>query len=380
VATIAINPDILQWAQVRSGIKLSELRKAFPKLLLWEQQKEQPTLAQVEKLAKRTHTPLGYFFLPQPPQEPLPVADFRTYKDRPVDRVSAELIDTIYAIQARQEWARDFIGDEGSGPVVIAGTSSIRDRPDVVADRIRRALHLGVGWNHDHRTFEDALRAFRERAEEAGVFVVINGVVGNNTHRKLDPDEFRGFVLPDAHAPFVFVNGADFKGAQMFTLAHELAHVCIGKGALFNLEHLFPANDPAEQFCNEVAAELLVPQAELRALWPQERDHLQRFDRLARRFKVSAIVVARRALDLKLIARAAYFDFYDRHSKRELQKVKASGGNFYLNQNTRVGRRFALAVATAAHEGRLSFRDAYRLTGLYGATFDRYIEKLGARL
>lgn len=379
MATVAVSPDVLHWAQLRSGIDAADLLKAFPKLPLWERQEEEPSLAQIERLAKKTRTPLGYFFLKAPPKEALPFADFRTVKDRPIGRLSADLIATVYSMQSRQEWMRDLLVADGAEPLPFAGRTSIRAKPENVAGSIRTTLGLSESWAAGLATIAEALRELRDRAERAGVFVVINGVVANNTHRKLDPDDFRGFVLPDRHAPFVFVNGADFKGAQMLTLAHELAHVWLGKGAVFNLERLRPADDPAERFCNDVAAELLVPRAELTDAWPSARGGARAFETLAPRFKVSPIVVARRALDLHLVSRQAYFDFYDEYARRERTKTRATGGNFFANQDSRVGRRFALAVMTAAQEGRLPFRDAYRLTDLYGATLDKYIAHLGAR-
>jgi Zn-dependent peptidase ImmA (M78 family) len=376
--TVAVSPEVLEWAQIRSGIEASKLLKVFPKLRAWGRT-EEPSLAQLEKLARKTHTPLGYFFLKQPPKESLPVADFRTVNDRPIGRLSADLMATVYSMQLRQDWTRGMLVADRADPLPFAGRASMRARPESLAASIRATLGLSEGWASRRGSIGEALREFRDRAEDAGVFVVINGVVANNTRRPLDPEEFRGFVLPDPHAPFVFVNGADFKGAQMFTLAHELAHVWLGKGAVFNLERLQPADDPTERFCNEVAAELLVPRAELQALWSSAGGAAQAFEAIAPRFKVSPIVVARRALDLLLVPRRAYFDFYDEYVRRERKKAKSTGGNFFANQDYRVGRRFTLAVMTAAEEGRLPFRDAYRLTDLHGATLDKYVARLGAR-
>jgi len=223
--------------------------------------------------------------------------------------------------------------------------------------------------------------------DEAGIFIVKNGIVGNNTSRKLDVDEFRGFVLIDKYAPFIFVNGCDFEGAQMFTIAHELAHIWTGQSAVFNLLNLLPFDDANEEFCNKIAAEFLVPGKEFTAEWEEARRTKDRFKTLSPHFKVSQLVIARRALDLGFIDKTAFFAFYKNYRDEIEEKVKKKKekkkgkneqeGDFYNNQNVRVGKRFAAAVFQATQEGRLLYRDAFRLTGLYGPVFDRYKSKIG---
>ena len=92
---------------------------------------------------------------------------------------------------------------------------------------------------------------------------------------------------------------------------------------------------------------------------------------------------ARRALDLKYVSREAFFEFYRVYTEGEAaeeRRKKAKnkpGGDFYNNQNTRVGERFATEIVRAAKEGRLLYSDAYKLTGLHGETFARYTRHLG---
>jgi Zn-dependent peptidase ImmA (M78 family) len=211
--------------------------------------------------------------------------------------------------------------------------------------------------------------------------------VGLNNHRPLDPQEFRGFVLCDEYAPLVFVNSADSKSARMFTLAHELAHLWLGKDGLFNLIKMMPHHDESERYCNQVAAELLVPGHKLLERWKEANANARPFQTIGRWFKVSPVVAARRALDLNLITKAQFFTFYqqDREEwerrKAEEKLKKAKGGpNFYDVQDSRLGRRFAYAVVCAAREGRLPYRHAYQLTDLKGETFDRYASLLTQRM
>ncbi|MGN2393362.1 ImmA/IrrE family metallo-endopeptidase, partial [Pelomicrobium sp. G1] len=120
-------------------------------------------------------------------------------------------------------------------------------------------------------SWEAAVLELRRRIEDIGVLVVVNGVVGNNTHRKLDVEEFRGFALADPYAPLIFVNGADAKSAQMFTLAHELAHLWLGPAGegLSGYDKILQGDHRVERFCDRAAAEFLVPGREFKAHWPE---------------------------------------------------------------------------------------------------------------
>jgi len=377
---VAVNGEVVRWARERSGASLPDLAKRFPKIAEWEAEKTQPTLRQLEDFAKKTLTPLGYLFLADPPDIRLPIPDFRTVQQDAAPRPSPNLLETVYAMLRRQEWMREYLIEQGQPSLSFVGEASPEDAPPGVAAHMREALGIGDAWAVRHSTWTGALGALIDLVERAGILVVSNGIVGNNTHRTLDPEEFRGFVLTDDYAPLVFINTVDGKAAQMFTLAHELAHVWLAQSAAFDLRDMQPAGVPVEQACNRVAAEFLVPQAEMLAAWPTARGELRPFDELARRFRVSALVVACRALDLRLIDREGFFVFYAdyRHDARRQAAAKRSGGNFWATQENRIGRRFGEAVVRATQEGRLLYRDAFVLTDLHGDAFARFAARLEA--
>lgn len=373
---------MLRWARERAGLGAAILAKRFPKLAAWERGEDRPTRRQLEHFAKSTRTPFGYLFLPEPPVEELPIRDFRTVSTGTV-HPSPELLDTIYAMQRRQDWLREERLEGESGPLPFVGSARLRDDPAAVGQEMRRILGMDEGWAAEVPSWQEAVGELRRRVEQLGVLAVINGVVGNNTQRKLSVTEFRGFALTDPYAPLIFVNGADAKSAQMFTLAHELAHVWLGPEGegLSGFEGLFPGGARVEKFCDQAAAEFLVPARELQGHWRRLDGGSEDFERLARQFKVSPVVIGRRAMDLRLVDRDAFFEFYETYSKRERHRSRrAGGGDFYKNQNSRVGARFATQVMRAAMDGRLSFKDAYDLTGLRGGAFQRYARRLGIDL
>ncbi|HEY7838671.1 MAG TPA: XRE family transcriptional regulator [Terriglobales bacterium] len=379
IARVPIRSEMLRWACARAGYEARELAPRFPHLAEWENGQTQPTVKQLEAFARATHTPLGFLFLPEPPQEPLPIPDFRTVNDRPA-HPSPDLLDTIYAMQRRQDWLREERVEGEADPLEFVGNARLTDEPTAVGQEMRRATGLNDGWAGEVPSWQEAVSVLRRRFEALGVMAVINGIVGNNTHRKLDVEEFRGFALTDRYAPLIFVNGADTRSAQMFTLAHELAHVWLGAAGegVSGFEGLFPGDSRIEKFCDQAAAEFLVPARELREHWRDVRNAPDSFQRVARYFKVSPIVAGRRAMELRLVNRETFFDFYNTYTQRERRQVQAaSGGDFYNNQNTRVGAAFATSVMRAAMAGRLTFKDAYALTGLRGGAFQEYAKRLG---
>jgi Zn-dependent peptidase ImmA (M78 family) len=378
VTKVAVNITVLNWALTRSGKSVSDLEAKFPKLTQWLTGEKQPTLRQLEDVAKQTATPFGYLFLQKPPIESLPLPYFRTFEKMAASHVSPELLDTIYEMQKRQVWMREYLIQQGHNVLPFIQSTKVDEPTQSVVQCMREVLRVDQNWASDLKTWSEALQFLRESMERAGIIVVVNGVVGNNTHRPLSVSEFRGFVLVDEYAPLAFVNGADVKAAQMFTLAHELAHICFGSSAAFDLRDIRVADDPVEKKCDQAAAEFLLPAELMSKHWQIAKEEDEPFKYIARSFKVSEIVAARRALDLNLISKETFLKFYEGYQKRVYQKKdKSSGGNFYATQNMRVGRTFATNVILAVKSDRLLYDEAYHLTGLYGKSFDRYAASLG---
>ncbi|WP_018872924.1 ImmA/IrrE family metallo-endopeptidase [Thioalkalivibrio sp. ALJ16] len=363
---VSVNPELITWARERAGLEPLELTGRFPRLAEWESGEVHPTLRQLEGFARAVHVPVGYLFLPAPPVEALPIPDFRTLGDRDVARPSPNLLDTLYLCQQRQEWYRDHARLHGLEPVTFVGSAQAGSDVVEVAGRVRETLGLSVAERQRLPSWTEALRQLVSRAEEAGVLVMASSIVGSNSHRKLDVAEFRGFALVDDLAPLVFINAADSKAAQMFTLAHELAHLWLGESGVFDVEAGRLPNQRVERWCNRVAAEVLMPLERLHGVHQPGVAVPEEIQRLARRFKVSTLVALRRLFDGGLIDQVTLWECY----RQELERIRAldrggsGGGDFYRTMGARTGKRFARAVMSSTLEGQTLFQDAFRMLGV----------------
>jgi Zn-dependent peptidase ImmA (M78 family) len=376
---VPVRPEMLTWARERSRLEPEDLFRRFKALPAWEEGAKQPTLKQLEDFARATHTPVGYLFLSEPPAEPLPVPDLRTIGDVEIGHASPDLLDTMYQSQQRQEWYRDYARLNREAAVPFVGTLKVGDDVVAAASQIRDALSFEPSERGS--TWSQALSLLAERAETNGILVMVNGVVGSNTHRKLDPKEFRGFALADDLAPVVFINGSDTKAAQIFTLAHELVHIWLGQSAVSDADLSRTSTNNIERWCNKVAAEFLLPAADLDQ-YVLDRDEItDALEALARRFKVSTLVALRRLFDLRHLTFDEYRDAYTAELARVLALIEqrgSSGGNFYNTQPVRVSKRFARALIASTLEGDTLQRDAFQMLGFKKvSTFNDLAAQLG---
>lgn len=365
-----IKKEIIEWAIIRNGNGLEEFYVKNPNVKSWIDGEKKPTVKQLEDFTHKVHVPFGYMFLQNPPEETLPIPFFRTGNIRNTN-VSLNIFNTIQILQERQNWLTEYLEELDFPDLDFVGKYNLESRYLDIVNDIRKVLRLDIDWASNQDSWEQALNYLTNQIEDAGIIVTFNGVVGNNTKRPISVEECRGFVIVNKKAPFLFINAADAKAAQMFSIVHELAHVWLGKSAGFDNQNLLPADDPLELMCDKIAAEFLVPESYFLSKW----NTTENFQYLSRIFKVSQIVIARRALDLKLISKSDFFRFYNSYMQQVAFKKQnqGSGGDFYATSKKRISLRFATFVNGAVKDNKLLYRDAYKLLNLKGETYNRFV-------
>jgi len=376
-----ISPRVLQWACERAHVSSSVLaEKVSKKAPLWLSGEAKPTFLQAQRLSKMLHIPFGYLFLSEPPEEPMPLPDLRTVGDMAMGEISVDLREVILDALRKQGWYKDYAIGQGVEPLSFIGKFSDQSSPFEVAQDI--ALTLGI--NDDLRSsvsnWETFLSVLIEKAEDAGVLMMHSGIVGSNTHRALDVNEFRGFAISDPIAPLVFLNWKDAKAARIFTLVHELAHLWIGQSGVSDLslhKETSNINLDSEKFCNAVAAEVLVPETSFRERWNESISIADNAHELLRHYRVSSVVIGRRAYELGMVNWNEYITFYQEEAKQWQKKPSGSGSDYYVTTRTRLGKRFARAVVSSVQQGRLLYRDAGHLLGIKPSNIPNLSKELG---
>jgi len=374
--TIEISPAVLDWVSISARLT----GKSQKQLDLWKSGKKRPTFNQLESFSNDTHIPIGYFFLIHPPKEDCKILQFRTVDSVALLNPSRDLLDTVRQMENIQEWMKDFLLSINSDPINYVGSIDHSKSVSSTATYIRDVLGITENWFVDMKSAEGSFKFLRQKMSALGIIVMINGIVGNNTHRSLDIEEFRAFTLIDSRAPLIFVNALDSHSGKLFSLLHEFIHIGFGKNSLFNASPL-DSNfiDPYETACNAITAEILVPQDLFRKKYdteigtPNERIRL-----LAEHFNCSTMVVARRALDSKYIEQGLYYQIaeaakkgYDQQKKNK--KQEKGKGDFYRTNAVRMDHRFLLALDMSLREGKTLHTEAFRLTNTNRVTFENLV-------
>jgi len=370
---VAVTQSVLAWALQRADRSYEETVKKFPKLGDWMNGDALPSLRELEKFASFTHVSLGALIMPEPPDEALPIADMRTRGSKVIERPSGNLLDTIDRYQQFQDWYHDYAREQGAQKLPFLGSVSTQDNPHMVAHRVRELLLLD---QITATTPEQWRRDIVKALEDVGVLVMMSGIVGNNTHRPLSTDEFRGFCLYDVLAPLIFVNLAgESYGAQNFTLVHEFAHLLAGHSALSGGDHLLGGTSE-EAWCNRVAALALLPDDALVAF--DAAQSVQDYRVAARRFGVSAEVALHRLYGARRIDEERYGALLEAvRADYGSEKRRTGGGNYYNTLTTRLGRPLATAIVTSTLEGRMGFTEGFRMIGSHKReVFDELARRL----
>ncbi len=379
-----VNPAIMVWARETAGLSQEEAARklgfqdssrssAAEKLARIERGQKEPSRPQLLKMAGQYRRPLLTFYLSKPPQKSNRGVDFRTLPQSENSSEEALLDALIREIRARQSMVRAIMEDEDEAvPLPFVGSHRIEDGRAAVLESLQAVLGLTTS---DYRTQPNAPLAFallRKSAEEAGIFVLLKGDLGNHV-TALDTTIFRGFSIADEVAPFIVINDRDARSAWSFTLIHETVHLLLGNTGVSGDS----AENEVERFCNDAAGEFLLPARDLDRLTFDDSNDIDaitaKISALASKFKVSSSMVAYRAYRSDLIPQETYnrlrtVFLHAWHGERERSRAQAreqdGGPNYYRVRRHRLGSRIIGLVERMMTADALSTSKAAQILGV----------------
>jgi Zn-dependent peptidase ImmA (M78 family) len=359
-----ITPNVLKWAResarISEEIAAAKVSVSVEKLIEWEIGINQPTIRQAQTLAIAYKRPFALFFLPEIPKDFQPLQDFRKKGSKVLGTAS---IFIIREIQQKQSWISEVNEGNNEEKIPFVGRFSINDDPEIVAKDILKTLEI---IPYEFKT-DNPIKEWIDRAESKGIFISRSSFI--NPKLKIDSNELQGFAIADSFAPFVFVNSDDWNAPQLFTLVHELAHIWILETGISNdIEPEIKNKDkfhPVELFCNEVAANVLMPASVISGLLSRSFESVQNVFSTSKNLGVSSFALLYRAFNLGLItydvyaklkleAEIEFKGFLKREEEKKTklkEKEKKGGPNPYLLRLNKNSRLFTQIVLDAFRGG-----------------------------
>ncbi|MDR2352260.1 MAG: ImmA/IrrE family metallo-endopeptidase [Deltaproteobacteria bacterium] len=378
---ISIDLSRFNWAIENSDVDKKTIFDIFPKLGDWISGNDKPTMRELSDFSLKTHIPIGYFFLKNPPKEEhIELLKYRTIQSHKSSTISKNLRDTVLQMTNIQDWMRKyFITYEKAQNSFVASLKNVTS-VELMSNFIRNNLNIEVDWFTKNSDPSKNFKFLRSKIQKLNIIVMMNGIVGSNTKRSLNIEEFRAFTMIDYYAPLIFINAKDSSTGRIFSLMHELTHVAIGENSLFNagINSDIQSCGDIEKICNAVAAEILIPIELFKDQWEKNKNEVNEqkiISNLASHFKVSKIAIARRAYDQKLIIKDVY-NFYDNKTPNINEPKKSKGGNSYKTFLSRFDENFLKIINKCVRTGYLLYTDAYGLTGVNRTFFDNVMNKL----
>ena len=353
-----INPDIVRWARERSGYTLQEVAKSLNKdvetISEWESGAAAPTYLQLEKLADKYKRPVAMFFFPEPPQEPDFVEQL-ALRSSEIEKLHPGIRILLRQARARQLSLIEL--NTGTNPaetkIFRDLHSHLDDSPTELAQQTRTYLGISVEMQTSWRSAREALENWRESIEEKGIFVFKDA---------FQDDSVDGFCLIHDQFPVIYLNNSRSAVRQIFSLFHELAHLLLGENGI--TRGINPVGEQIEVFCNQFAAEFLVPSSDLETRFNDLPYGDTAIEELAGYYKVSRPVIL-----LKLVNRggftsedyrqktAQWTEEYESRLERRVGSESPDGGNYYNTHAVYLGYRFIELAFSSYHQGQCSIEE-----------------------
>ena len=367
---IKVKKEIYEWAIKESQKDIEEIKIKFRNIEKWINQDEFPTFRQIEKLANFLKVPLGYMFLDKPPKSNIIESEYRTIGNKK-PYISKNLKDTIYDMSRKQDWISEYRKDNGWDRIIVDNYNEL-DVDDIlgIVKKAKEFLNLEEFWYKDCKDNRIAYNFLREKLELKGIIVMQNGIVGSNTHRKLDIDEFRGFMLYDEYAPLIFINANDSITGKIFTLVHEFIHILFKEDDILENIDLF-RDMKLESQINKITVEFLMPESHIKKYWNKQEKTLNQIEELSKLFNVSRLALAIRLNSLKLINQSLVREVNE-VTKKDLKKKKdkSNGGDYWVTYKSRYSNNFIETVIQGAESGEISYNYAFKLLDVRAKNYD----------
>lgn len=358
---IKIEPEIIKWAIKESGKSEDEILKKFPNIVGWMNlnEKQLPTFKQAENFANYLKIPFGYLFLSAPPKKFEIGADFRSINNI-FPKASKNLKDTIIDMTHKQNWLIEYRKSLGYEFLEINKKFKSYYNDNMNYEEIAHIVIDLIDLDHleveKMKNSAEYYNFFRKKFEDLGISVFQNGIVGGNTGRKLDINEFRAFVLIDEIAPVIFINNRDSVTGKIFSIVHEFTHILLGE------DDIITKNSDEETFINNITSEILAPRKYLLKNFDKNLPAINQIEELSKRLKISRVSIAIKLLKLNLITNEDFLYIKKLTEENVTQKV-SSGGNYYNSLNSRLSENFKKDVISSVESNNTSYTEGFRLLG-----------------
>lgn len=383
-----VNPAILTWARETAGLSLEQAaiaielkdahgEKAAARLRAMEKGKAEPTRPLLLKMVKKYRRPLITFYLDKPPRQGDRGQDFRRTPGSAPPEYNPTLDALIRDINVRQGIVKSLLEDEEASPLPFIGSANRDQGIESVAAEITRTTGFALREYRSQKSINDAFKYLRGTLEQAGIFVVLMGNLGTH-HTNIPAETFRGFSFADPIAPFIVINDQDARSAWPFTALHEAAHLWLGATGISGGISGASPRLPIERFCNEVAASLLLPFAEIQALSDIPTLTLDgatdRISVFSEERKISRTMVSYRLFRANIITEPKWKrleehfhkQWLDAEARRKKPRDEGKKGepNYYVVREHRLGPALVNLAARALDEGALTYTKAARVLGV----------------